>query len=202
MNAPLTIRMSEQIGSLTKAMASFQATVENASKKSINPAFKSKYADLAEILNTVREDLGKHGLALVQFPSFQDGVASVETILSHESGEWMAGLCSAPVTKQDAQGVGSAITYLRRYSIAAVCGIAQEDDDANGSVGRKTERQEPDQTQGLIAPILAAPDMAKLKATYDAAYKAAKNQEAKAAVIAAKDRRKAELVISSDQVAA
>ena len=92
--------------------------------------------------------------------------------------------------------------HLRRYSIAAVCGIAQEDDDANGSVGRKTERQEPDQIQGLIAPILAAADMPKLKATYDAAYKAAKTQEAKAAVIAAKDRRKAELLVSSEEVAA
>ena len=197
MSEPFTIRMSPEIGALTKAMASFQAMVENASKKSVNPAFKSKYADLAEVLNTVREDLGKHGLALMQFPSFQGGVAHVETILSHESGQWMAGLASAPVTKQDAQGVGSAITYLRRYSIAAVCGVAQEDDDANGSVGRKQDRQEPDQTQGLIAPILAAPDMAKLKAAYDAAYKAAKTQEAKAAVIAAKDQRKAELQVAA-----
>ena len=201
MNAPLTIRMSEQIGSLTKAMASFQATVENASKKSVNPAFKSKYADLAEILNTVREDLGKHGLALMQFPSFQDGVAHVETILSHESGQWMAGLASAPVTKQDAQGVGSAITYLRRYSIAAVCGIAQEDDDANSSVGRKQEKQA-DSAAAMIAPILAAPNLDKLQTVYNAAYKAASTPEAKAAVIAAKDQRKGELLTASESVAA
>jgi hypothetical protein len=193
---PITIRMSAEIGAISKAMAAFQATVENASKKSINPAFKSKYADLAEVLNTVREDLGKHGLALMQFPSFQDGVAHVETILSHESGQWMAGLASAPVTKQDAQGVGSAITYLRRYSIAAVCGVAQEDDDANGSVGRKADKQE-DPSAALIAPILAAPDMDKLRKAYDAAYKVAKTKEAQAAVIAAKDQRKTELQVAA-----
>ena len=122
---------SESIAALATAMALAQAEIENASKNANNPHFRSKYADLAEVLNTARPVLSKHGIAVIQFPSFADGVASVETVITHKSGEWMSDKCSAPVSKQDPQGVGSAITYLRRYSLAAVAGIAQEDDDAN-----------------------------------------------------------------------
>lgn len=127
---------SESVANLAKALAAAQGELENASKVANNPHFKSKYADLAEIINTVRPVLSKHGLSIVQFPAFADGLAVVETILLHESGEFLAGGCAAPVSKQDAQGVGSAITYLRRYSLAAACGIAQQDDDAESAVGR------------------------------------------------------------------
>ena len=72
-------------------------------------------------------------------PSFDGGIASVETLLMHTSGEWISNTCSAPVSKNDAQGVGSAITYLRRYSLAAFAGIAQEDDDAG--IGLKNSAQ-------------------------------------------------------------
>ncbi|HNG47049.1 MAG TPA: ERF family protein, partial [Agitococcus sp.] len=126
---------SESIAAISQAIAKAQHDVENASKNAKNPHFKSKYADLAELLNTVRPVFSIHGLAIVQMPSFDGGIASVETMISHSSGEWISSICSAPVSKQDAQGVGSAITYLRRYSLAAMCGIAQEDDDANSAVG-------------------------------------------------------------------
>jgi len=129
---------SESIASLAKALAMAQGEVENASKASINPHFKSKYADLAEVLNTVRPVFSANGLSFVQMPSFADGVVMVETVLMHESGEWISETASSPITKQDAQGVGSAITYLRRYSLAAFAGVAQEDDDANASIGSKT----------------------------------------------------------------
>ena len=134
---------SESIASLAAALAKAQGEMENAGKNSVNPHFKSKYADLAEILNTVRPVLSKHGLAVTQFPAFEGGTAHVETILTHESGEWMSGTCSAPVQKSDPQGVGSALTYLRRYSLAAVCGLAQEDDDANAAAKPKTTAQKP-----------------------------------------------------------
>lgn len=135
---------SDSIASLAAALAKAQGEMENASKNSQNPHFKSKYADLAEILNTVRPVLSKHGLAVTQFPAFEGGTAHVETILTHASGEWMSGTCSAPVQKSDPQGVGSALTYLRRYSLAAVCGLAQEDDDANAaSKGPKQSAQAP-----------------------------------------------------------
>lgn len=128
---------SESIAALSAALAKAQAEIENASKTANNPHFKSKYADLAEVLNTVRPVMSRHGIAIVQMPSFESGLASVETLMTHSSGEWISNICSAPVSKQDAQGVGSAITYLRRYSLAAFAGIAQEDDDANAAVGQR-----------------------------------------------------------------
>lgn len=137
------MQKSESIASLAAALAKAQGEMENAGKNSVNPHFKSKYADLAEILNTVRPVLSKHGLAVTQFPAFEAGTAHVETILTHASGEWMSGICSAPVQKSDPQGVGSALTYLRRYSLAAVCGLAQEDDDANAAAKPKTTAQKP-----------------------------------------------------------
>jgi hypothetical protein len=124
---------SESIAALAAALATAQGEVENASKNAKNPHFRNAYADLAEILNTVRPVFSKHGLSLVQMPSFSDGVCHVETLLTHASGEWISNTASAPVGKLDAQGVGSAITYLRRYSLAAFCGIAQEDDDGNAA---------------------------------------------------------------------
>lgn len=129
------MQKSDSIAAISAAMAKAQHDVENASKNAKNPHFKSKYADLAELLNTVRPVFSSHGLAIVQMPSFDNGIASVETLISHSSGEWISSICHAPVSKQDAQGVGSAITYLRRYSLAAMCGISQEDDDANSAVG-------------------------------------------------------------------
>lgn len=128
---------SDSIKELATALAKAQGEIENATKATANAFFKSKYADLAECLNTVRPVFAKHGLSLSQFPSFECGVASVESILMHSSGEWLSNIASAPVSKQDAQGVGSATTYLRRYSLAAIAGIAQEDDDANSAVGHK-----------------------------------------------------------------
>ena len=133
---------SETIAELAKAMATAQGEIENASKNAKNPHFKSKYADLAEVLNTVRPVMSKHGISISQFPAFEQGIASVETIVMHASGEWLSGISSAPVTKQDAQGVGSALTYLRRYSLAAIAGIAQEDDDGNSAVGGGQRQQQ------------------------------------------------------------
>lgn len=124
---------SESIKELATALAKAQGELENAGKTSVNPHFKSRYADLAEVLNTVRPVMAKHGLSVTQWPSYDGQLASVETMLMHVSGEWMASVASAPLSKLDAQGIGSATTYLRRYSLAAICGIAQEDDDANGA---------------------------------------------------------------------
>lgn len=126
---------SEQINELATAMAKAQMEIENASKNAANPHFRSKYADLAEVLNTVRPVFAKNGLAVIQSAGFDNGCASVETTIAHSSGQWISSTVSAPVSKQDAQGVGSALTYCRRYGLAAMAGIAQEDDDANAAVG-------------------------------------------------------------------
>ena len=134
---------SETIGALAKALSLAQGEMENASKTATNPHFKSKYADLAEIINTVRPVLAKHGLSVTQFPSYDGTLAHVETIIAHESGEWMSGTTSSPVQKADPQGIGSATTYLRRYSLAAACNLAQEDDDANSATKPKATTTRP-----------------------------------------------------------
>lgn len=165
---------SETIAELAKAMAAAQAEIENASKNAANPHFRSKYADLAEVLNTVRPVMSKNGISISQFPAFDGGIASVETIVMHTSGEWMSGISSAPVTKQDAQGVGSALTYLRRYSLAAIAGIAQEDDDANSAVGGNQRKQQAQQQ--APAPKAAPNPTAVIKAINEAKDKESINK--------------------------
>ena len=127
------MQKSESIAALAAALADAQGEVENATKNSQNQHLKNKYADLAEILNTVRPVLSSHGLAVSQHPSYSDGMVHVETILLHKSGEWMSSTISTPVQKPDPQGVGSACTYARRYSLAAIVGLSQEDDDGHAA---------------------------------------------------------------------
>jgi len=127
------MRQSTSIAKLAPALVKAQAEVENATKNANNPHFRSQYADLAEIIRTVKPVFTSHGLAIVQMPGLEEGHATVETMLVHDSGEWIASVAGAPLAKADPQGVGSAITYLRRYSLAAIAGIAQEDDDGNAA---------------------------------------------------------------------
>ena len=118
---------------LFTAIAKAQGEVENATKSSTNPHFKSKYADLAEVLNTVRPTFSSNGLSLIQSTEFDGSLVSVTTTIAHSSGGYVTSKASCVPSKTDAQGVGSATTYLRRYSLASACGIAQEDDDGNSS---------------------------------------------------------------------
>ena len=122
---------------LFAALAKMQGEVENATKGSLNPHFKSKYADLAEVLNTVRPVLSANGLSVIQSPSFDGGICHVTTTIAHSSGGYVSGMMSCVPAKQDGQGIGAATTYLRRYSLAAVCGVAQEDDDGNTAAHNK-----------------------------------------------------------------
>jgi hypothetical protein len=126
---------SESIAALAAALAKAQGSIRGALKDSDNPFFKSKYADLASVVEAIREAFASNGIAYVQTiePSEKNEVR-VETILMHASGEWIAcGILALPVAKADAQGVGSAITYARRYSLSAAAGVAPEDDDGNAA---------------------------------------------------------------------
>lgn len=121
---------SDSIGQLSAAMAQAQGAFDSVTRDSTNPHFRSKYASLAAIWDSIRPVLAKHGLAVVQFPKYANGVVELTTILMHgESGEWLSETSGAPIGKADAQGVGSALTYLRRYSLSSVLGIVTEDDD-------------------------------------------------------------------------
>jgi len=128
-------RQSESIAALSEALSKAQGEVENATKNASNPHFKSRYADLAEIISTIRPVLAKHGLAVLQLPGYvaETELATLTTRLTHKSGEWMEGDSAMPVVKKDPQGCGSATTYLRRYTQSSLFNLAQEDDDANAA---------------------------------------------------------------------
>lgn len=122
---------------LFTALAVAQGAIENASKNAANPHFKSKYADLAEVLNTIRPVFSENGLSLFQSPGYDGSIASVTTVLAHSSGGYITGTAACVPAKADAQGIGAATTYLRRYGAAAVAGIAQEDDDGTAAAHNK-----------------------------------------------------------------
>jgi hypothetical protein len=121
---------------LASALAKAQAELKNPGFDSNNPHFKSKYASLASVRDTVTPILAKHGLSVVQCPVFEDGKAGCETMLLHTSGEYLSERLLIPVDKANAHGVGSCITYSRRFSLMAFAGVVgDEDDDGNAAVG-------------------------------------------------------------------
>ena len=104
-----------------------------ATKSAANPFFKSKYANLEEVIKVVKAAFEANGLCFVQFPISGDGTAGVETIIMHESGEFISNEFLLKCAKTDPQGMGSAITYARRYGLQSACGIPSEDDDGNAA---------------------------------------------------------------------
>jgi hypothetical protein len=133
------MNQSESIAKLATALSIVQGKLSHAKKDSANPFFKSKYADLESVWDACRDLLAANGLSVMQFPGeYIDGTMSMITILAHSSGEWIGQEMSLPVSKPDAQGSGSALTYMRRYALAAVVGVVQADDDANAAVQSKS----------------------------------------------------------------
>lgn len=132
---------SESVKELNTALAKAQGELFAAKKDSINPHFKSKYADLASVWEACREALSSNGLSVTQMPAeFQNNIMTLVTRLSHSSGEWIEQTMTCPVGKPDPQGIGSCLTYMRRYALAAVVGVYQDDDDANSASYAPKER--------------------------------------------------------------
>jgi len=115
---------------LTAALCQFQASQHRVAKTSFNPAFKTKYVGISEVLATVLGPLTEVGLSFVQFP---DGEHGLTTRLMHVSGEYLQATYTMRPTKPDPQGVGSALTYARRYALLAVLGLGTEDDDGHAA---------------------------------------------------------------------
>ena len=134
------MKSSESIANLASAFVKAQAEMSGAKKSAKNPFFKSNYANLEEIIYCVREPFATHGLGFIQFPIAGEGSAGVETIILHESGEWISGDFLLDCVKSDPQGMGSAITYARRYGLQSAAGIPSEDDDGEGAMKRMTEK--------------------------------------------------------------
>jgi len=138
------MKQSDSIANLAAALVKAQAEVRNAVANSTNPHFKSSYADLEAVKAACFPALAKHGIAVVQSPVVTDSRVGVTTRLLHTSGEWLEGEFTMPSVKQDPQGYGSALTYARRYTLAAFAGVATGDDDdgesAHGRGGKPAAR--------------------------------------------------------------
>ena len=136
-----------EIKQIAQALVKAQREFGPALKTSSNPHFKSRYADLAACVEAVMDGLNNNGIMLMQHCHESDSGVIVETVFIHESGEvFSAGRLHVPATKHDAQGYGSALTYARRYSLMAACGIAPEDDDGNAA-----SRKAPSVPEGYAA---------------------------------------------------
>lgn len=137
--------MSQTIGELAKALRNAQAELMTVKKD--RQGFGYKYADLASCLETVREPLSNNGLSIVQFPTSMDGKQFLVTQLMHDSGEYISGEYLLDGTNMQSkmngcQIMGSVLTYARRYCLAAMVGLAQEDDDAASVPSTKTPTKE------------------------------------------------------------
>jgi len=143
------------MNNIAKAFVAAKREFAPALKTSTNPHFKSKYADLAGCLEAVNDALLNNNIAVYQETSEDATGVTVETVFLHESGETLrGGKLHVPASKQDPQGYGSALTYARRYSIMAACGIAAEDDDGNAA-----SKAKPRNGLDAIAPARAASDL-------------------------------------------
>jgi len=151
---------TENIGELATALAKANMEIRNAELDRVNPHFKNRYATLGSILNAVRVPLAKHGLSTVQTVKMADGCVFVSTTLMHSSGQWMEESAAFPLPdKSTVQQMGSCITYLRRYTLAAICGIVgDEDDDGEGDATQRTaSRPAPAPSRPAPAPSRPAP---------------------------------------------
>ena len=147
--------MQKVSAALVKAQKAFGPAL----KSSTNPHFKSRYADLSACVEAVIDALNDNGIALIQRNIECESGVCVETVFVHESGESLSsGPLHVPAAKQDPQGYGSALTYARRYSLMAACGIAPEDDDGNAATSAKNAQKptiKPDPAQEVINGVKA-----------------------------------------------
>jgi len=153
------MKHSESIAALAGALAKAQLQIEPASKNATNPHFRSHYADLASIWDACRGPLNTNGLSIVQFPCDGDvGRIGLCTMIVHSSGEWMSETITVKALKEDPQFLGGVLTYLRRYSLAAVVGVtATEDDDGNAASTPANARVSTPAQRPYIPPPVSPP---------------------------------------------
>lgn len=158
--------MSEATTKLAAALVKAQAEMPAVEPDSTNPHYRSKFVSLGHLLAKVRPVLNRHGVGVVQYPSRDENGPTLVTILLHESGERLESEAPLLLPKQDPQGQGSAITYMRRYALAAALGISdQEDDDGNGASEDKATKGKPKPAKPATngKPHISAADAKKLR---------------------------------------
>ena len=144
---------SDQINELAKALAAAQAEIGTASKDGENPHFRSRYATLASVQDACRAALSRHGLSVVQLPGGEGQRVEMTTVLMHSSGQWISCSGTFIATKGDPQGIGSAITYARRYQLAAIVGVAPDDDDDGNAASEPVKQAPPPKTEAKPAKL-------------------------------------------------
>ena len=142
---------SDSIAEIATALSKAQGTMTGAPKDSANPFYKSRYADLESVWSACRKALSDNGLAVVQTVGWKEQRAVVTTMLTHSSGEWIRDTLSLQPKDDSPQGIGSCITYGRRYALAAIVGVYQTDDDAEAAHGRIDPRGEGHKSQDMKA---------------------------------------------------
>jgi hypothetical protein len=154
------MQRSETVGAIGAALAKAQSAIQPAAKDAKNPHFNSRYADLASVWEACRAHLAAQGIAVSQSPEATDATVSVETLLLHSSGEWLSGTLTARAKDAGPQSIGSTITYLRRYGLASMVGVAPDDDDAEAAQPRKPapERATPPPAAPRPVPVPSASD--------------------------------------------
>ncbi len=157
---------SDQINEIARALAKAQIEMTSAAKDSSNPFFKSKYADLNSVLMACRPFLGKHGIAVTQIPDYTDkGMCLITMLIHEETGQYIKSTLPLNVKSDgkinELQALGSAISYLRRYTIQSMCGIAtDEDDDGNSAKGYQSKPEVISPPANSISPKIITKEQA------------------------------------------
>jgi ERF superfamily len=146
---------SENINELATALSKAQGEMQAAIKDKVNPFYKSAYADLGSVWDAARPVLSKYGLCIMQTTEITADKTIMVTILAHTSGQWVKSYLPLNPTKNDSQGMGAAITYLRRYSLSAIMGVVCDEDDDGETASGRGKNNTPAQTsaQATLNPV-------------------------------------------------
>lgn len=152
------VLQSETITKIIPALIKAQQTFRPALKESVNPHYKSRYCDLASCIDACKDALSANGLAVVQ-TTITVPRTKLVTSLYHESGQWIRSFYPLDPQKNDPQGLGSAVTYARRYNLMAIVGLAPEDDDGTGASQRPANNEQRSYQNGHSEPAADLPPM-------------------------------------------
>lgn len=186
------MKTSENIVNISKALLKAQAAFTFAGKNARNPHFKNTYADLTAVIDAIKPALNESGIVFMQTSSPSDsGILALTTRLIHaESGEFIEDTGTCPLPKSDPQGYGSAMTYMRRYCLASICGLYQDDDDGE----QARPRLDPNVLQKHLLNIKNSQNLGNLKTVYVDAIRELKSDPlAMKSLELEKDKRKADL---------
>ena len=190
------MRTSESIKSIAPALVQAQKGITFASKDGVNPHFKNKYASLSSVIDAVKPALNDAGIVFLQTPTpSEDNKLHLTTRLIHSSGEWIEDTATCPLSKQDPQGYGSALTYLRRYSLASIVGLYQDDDDAQSASMPAKASVDHSKLANYILGLESANSMNELQTSYLKALAEFKDYpQAVNELVKVKDRMKGQMV--------